>query len=126
MLFLLAVLQRKVQDYRECGLLPFESFGAALKGSGPLLTQIIGNVVAFIPVGLLLGCVLGRMKWWTVLLIGGGFSLLIEILQFVFKRGFAEVDDVVHNMAGCAIGYGVYVAAVYSAKILKNYEDLSH
>lgn len=66
------------------------------------------NVVAFIPIGLLLGCAFDRMKWWQVLLIGGAFSLLIETLQFVLKRGFAEVDDVWHNVVGCMVGYGVY------------------
>ena len=43
------------------------------------------------------------------MLIGGGFSVLIEVLQFVFKRGYAEVDDVLNNVVGCVIGYGVYV-----------------
>lgn len=51
----------------------------------------------------------GRLKWWKALAIGGGFSILIEVLQFVFKRGFAEFDDVFHNVLGCAIGFGVYV-----------------
>ena len=73
-------------------------------------TRVIANVVAFVPIGLLLGCAFGkRMKWWKVLLIGGGFSLLIETLQFVLKRGFAEFDDVFHNVLGCLIGWGVYV-----------------
>ena len=42
-------------------------------------------------------------------MIGAGFSILIELLQFIFKRGFAEFDDVFHNVLGCAIGFGVYV-----------------
>ena len=79
-----------------------------------LSTQVIANVVAFVPIGLLLGCAFGkRMKWWKVLLIGGAFSLLIETLQFVLRRGFAEVDDVMHNVLGCLIGWGVYVGIAY-------------
>ena len=75
---------------------------------------MIMNVVAFIPVGLLLGCAFGkRMKWWKVVLVGLAFSLLIETLQFVLKRGFAEVDDVMHNVVGCLMGYGVYVGIAY-------------
>ena len=49
------------------------------------------------------------MKWWKVLFIGGGFSVLIETLLFLLKRGFAEFDDVFHNALGCVIGFGVYV-----------------
>lgn len=74
-----------------------------------LLIQIIANVLAFVPIGLLLGCAFGRMKWWKALAIGGEFSLLIEVLQFVFKRGFSEFDDVFHNVLGCAIGFAFYL-----------------
>ena len=80
-----------------------------MEGDPYLLVQSIVNLLAFVPIGLLLGCAFGRMKWWKALAIGGGFSLLIEVLQFVFKRGFSEFDDVFHNMLGCAIGFGVYV-----------------
>lgn len=66
------------------------------------------NVVTFIPIGLLLGSFKG-MKWWHVLLIGLCLSMLIELLQLVLKRGLTEVDDVVHNVLGCMIGYWVFV-----------------
>ena len=62
------------------------------------------NVLAFIPIGLLLGTFKG-MKWWHVLLIGLCFSLLIELLQLVLKRGLTEFDDGVHNVVGCMMGF---------------------
>ena len=65
-------------------------------------------MAAFIPIGLLLGISFPGMKWWTVLLTGGAFSLLIETLQFFFRRGFAEFADVWHNGVGCMVGYAVY------------------
>lgn len=68
------------------------------------------NVLAFIPIGLLLECAFDWMMWWKVLLIGGAFSVVIEALQFVRRRGFAEFDDMFHNMLGCMIGYGVLAA----------------
>lgn len=109
LLFFLTVLFRSVRDERTFNLMPFWSYHVVRRGKHALLlTQIIMNVVAFIPIGLLLGCAFDRMKWWKVLLIGGAFSLLIETLQFVLKRGFAEVDDVWHNVIGCLVGYGVY------------------
>jgi glycopeptide antibiotics resistance protein len=110
LLLALAVLTRNIHPKRPFDFTPFWSYRAVLQGGNDaLLTQIIANVLAFVPVGLLLGCAFGRMKWWKALAIGGGFSLLIEVLQFVFKRGFAEFDDVFHNMLGCAIGFGLYV-----------------
>ena len=109
LLLLLAVLLRKVQDYHECCLRPFASYRHILDGTRPLSAQVVANVLAFVPVGLLLGCAFRRMKWWKALLIGGGVSLMIEVLQFVFKRGYAEVDDVVHNVVGCVVGFGIFM-----------------
>ncbi len=38
-----------------------------------------------------------------------GISFCIETLQLLFKRGFAEFDDVFHNVLGCLLGYGIIV-----------------
>ena len=117
LLFSLTVLFRPDQDVRTIDQIPFWSYRTVRGGEHELLlTQMIMNVLAFIPVGLLLGCAFDRMKWWKVALIGGGFSVLIETLQFMLKRGFAEFDDVFHNVLGCLIGYGVYVGMTYLIK----------
>ena len=74
------------------------------------------NVIVFIPVGLLLGSLLRvkgsstseatkSMTWLMVAIIGCGISVTIESLQFLFKRGFSELDDVMHNTLGCLIGW---------------------
>lgn len=86
-------------------LSPFWSYTAIQEGRTELLTENIMNVVAFVPIGLLLGIGIPRLKWWYALLIGFCLSSSIEILQFVFKKGFAEFDDVMHNIFGCILGY---------------------
>ena len=35
---------------------------------------------------------------------GMGISVGIELLQRFFRKGFADVDDVIHNALGCASG----------------------
>ena len=122
LLLALAVLTRsKVHPVRAFDFSPFWSYREVLRsGKDALLTQDIANVLAFVPIGLLLGCAFGRMKWWKVLLIGGGFSVLIEALQFFLKRGFAEFDDVFHNVLGCLIGYGAYVGICALVRWVKN------
>ena len=65
------------------------------------------NVVLFVPVGFLAGCWLRGMTLKKVLQLGGGFSVFIELLQFTFQKGFCEMDDVIHNVLGCLIGYGL-------------------
>lgn len=116
LLLVSSVLTRTVQAERMFDFMPFWSYRAIREGDEPLLLQNIMNVAVFIPIGFLLCCSFRRLKWWQVLSIGAGFSLLIEVLQFVFKRGFAEFDDVFHNVLGCAIGYGVYLVVAWVVK----------
>ena len=61
----------------------------------------------------------GKVKWWKVALIGGGFSVMIETLQFVLRRGFTEFDDVFHNVVGAVTGYWVYVLGLLTWKMLR-------
>ena len=84
------------------------SYQAIRKGRDDILAQVIMNVLAFIPIGLLLGTFKG-MKWWQALLIGLCFPFFFKFLQLVLKRGLAEIDDVVHNGVGCVIGYWAFV-----------------
>lgn len=69
------------------------------------------NIVLFFPVGLLLGCGYKNMSWRRAMGIGVLLSVSIEILQLIFKRGLCEVDDVIHNVLGCMVGYGIYKLA---------------
>ena len=52
---------------------------------------------------------LGRKVGWRAILIGTGYSLIIEITQLVTHRGLFEIDDLIHNTAGAAIGFGLCV-----------------
>ena len=110
LLISLTVLYRPIQLGRAFNLIPFWSYRAVLGWEHDLLlTQIIMNVVAFIPLGFLLGCSFSKMKWWKVALFSAFFSLIIETIQFITIRGFAEFDDVFHNVVGAMIGYGMFV-----------------
>ena len=66
------------------------------------------NVLLCVPIGFLAGCGLRGMAFKKVLLLGGGLSIFIELLQFILKKGFCEVDDIIHNVLGCIIGYYIY------------------
>lgn len=44
-------------------------------------------------------------SWMIVTIIGCSISISIEVMQFVYRLGFAEVDDVMHNIIGCVLGY---------------------
>lgn len=99
------VLFRSCHENVGYSITPFWSYVAIQNGRTDLMQANIMNVAIFIPIGVLLGCLSKRLKWWMVALIGVGISLTIEILQYLLKRGFAEVDDVMHNTLGCLIGF---------------------
>ncbi len=66
--------------------------------------EIFFNVLFFVPIGMLLYGASKCLKWWHVILIGCGYSISIEVLQYFFRRGTMEVVDVFLNTLGCALG----------------------
>ena len=80
------------------------------KNSGlcQFIRLFLGNIVWFVPLGFMLPKMLKKCNFITVTLSGCLFSLLIEILQLVLKKGICEIDDLILNIAGTMIGYSVY------------------
>lgn len=105
---------------RDFNLRPFWSY------SNPnLYAENLMNFLVFVPIGLLLGVSIKGLKMRNALLAGICLSVFIEIFQFVLKKGFAEVDDVVHNTLGCMIGYGAYYMIVWFFRRIRSYVKLS-
>ena len=67
--------------------------------------QIIANVLAYIPLGLLAG----RLWKRKGILAGIGLSITSELLQFITHRGLCELDDLSHNILGTLIGVSAYM-----------------
>lgn len=63
-----------------------------------------GNIVCFVPFGAGLARRFPRLRIPGLLLCGLGFSLAIEVSQFVLGTGVSELDDLVLNAAGTALG----------------------
>ena len=78
------------------------------------------NVLLFVPVGFLAGCGFPGMTLKKVLLLGAGLSIFIELLQLIFKKGFCETDDVIHNVVGCLIGYALWRVGRHFTFLLPN------
>ena len=67
-------------------------------------TSIALNILLYYPLGYLLHVLFPRLKGWQIVLIGFGASLCTEISQYVMKMGWCEVDDLINNTLGTAIG----------------------
>ena len=103
------VLFREASADRGYNLMPFWSYWDYGKDSYflEMFGENILNVLLFMPVGFLAGCSFRGITFKKALLLGGGLSVFIEVLQFILKKGFCETDDVTHNVLGCLIGYGL-------------------
>lgn len=86
---------------------PFVGLYQILKNSPfYFLYLFIGNLIWFVPLGLLLPPLTGIEK--PVVLVGLLLSLGIEILQYVFGTGVTEVEDLILNTLGTILGYGLW------------------
>lgn len=112
LVFGIAVIFRESGADCRINLIPFSSYYDYGGNSYFMEKAVLNilNVALFIPIGFLLGCGFRSMTWKRTLIIAVMFSVFIEILQLVFRRGLCEVDDVIHNTVGCMIGYGVIKA----------------
>ena len=88
---------------------PLWHYRLIVQGEVLLFSEVIMNVVVFVPIGFTLGLAFRKLKGWHAVLAGMGISLGIELLQWFFRKGFADVDDVIHNALGCVIGYLLYL-----------------
>lgn len=86
--------------------------GAVRLGPGSQeYSVLIGNLLAFVPFGVLVPLVVQRRSWIVAIGAGLALSVGIEIVQWAvsvalgFNYRTADVDDVLVNTLGTAVGY---------------------
>ena len=76
------------------------------------VVNLFGNVGMFIPLGFFLPVLWpGLRKWWRTWLVTLGIMTLVELAQMFSLRGTCDVDDLILNLAGAAVGYGIFCLA---------------
>ena len=74
-----------------------------------LLLNVIGNVLMFIPSGIILPILYKKLDGFgKTVAAGAGISLCIELLQLPFSVRATDVDDLIQNICGVLIGWGIY------------------
>lgn len=72
----------------------------------PFFKNLIGNLVLFLPWGIMLPLLGKRFKSAKpFFLLTACVIIAVELLQLVFKVGICDVEDFILNMLGAAIGY---------------------
>lgn len=96
----------RTKGVREIILLPGFTLFRAIKFRD-LYRQFVLNVVLFIPLGMssvLIMKTFTKERLRKIVFFAFVLSVTIELLQFVFMRGCAEIDDVIANTVGALIG----------------------
>ena len=116
-LYILAVLYLTVfrfdarYDERRLNLSLFVDLANVYRNVGavPFTRLFLGNIGWFVPFGflfpVLLPAPLRRKRFLATMAAGFVFSLLIEVTQYIFYIGVAELDDLILNTFGVAVGY---------------------
>jgi glycopeptide antibiotics resistance protein len=114
-LFFSEKMGRLMGEQYRYNLVPFREIRRFIKyreivGWKAFFVNVIGNIIAFVPFGMLMPRLSGRMKhWYLVTLLALEFSFAVEVVQLVLKLGCFDVDDLILNTAGGLFGYVVYV-----------------
>ena len=89
-------------------------YARLLDSSRPILVKLavvnlFGNVIMFIPLGYFLPLLFLKIrKLWKTLLTTALVIILVELIQVFTLVGSCDIDDLILNLLGAAMGYGLY------------------
>ena len=101
-------------SFTEYNLIPFDTIMRYINATGSINTSIVvtnlaGNILAFMPLGFFLPLLFKRyMKFWKTTLIVVVSTLTVECLQYFFRVGSFDVDDLILNTVGGILGFVVF------------------
>lgn len=73
------------------------------------VVNLFGNILLFIPLGFFLPRLWKALrKWWKTWLSTLCIMTAVELAQLFTLRGTCDVDDLILNLLGAAIGYGIF------------------
>lgn len=89
--------------YRSLNLIPYHDLARTWNGRLDIM-EILLNIGAFVPLGVLLFLFLENKNLYKTILFCMGISLIFESIQFIFAIGMADITDVIHNSLGSLLG----------------------
>lgn len=110
---LCALLFMNRRSFVSINIVPFRSIISYLSGSDIILrsfalSNVLGNIVLFIPLGVYLTLFNRDKRTYKNVLWVFLISLSVEIVQYIFKIGASDIDDVILNCLGGFIGIAAY------------------
>ena len=122
-LFWILFQRRASGGIRILNLAPFSTIssyfyinGEILHGYG--LVNLIGNILIFVPMGIYLSLITKKTSIRDNTILVAFISLGVEILQYIFALGVADIDDLILNTIGGLIGIILFkkIHSIYKDK----------
>ena len=117
-----------IKQNREYGawnynLIPFEAYYSWFTHGvyGALIKNLLGNIVAFMPMGFFEMALSKHKKLWKVVLKCFIIVTCLEIFQFLSCLGYLDIDDITMNTFGCLLGCLSYYLLVSIRRKAKNF-----
>ena len=96
-------------------LTPFTTvnrFWTVLKNGGSrgnvihAFVNLVGNVIMFIPLGIFPSVLCRKLRgFWRCMLFCAAVIILVELTQLLARLGTCDIDDLILNLFGAALGY---------------------
>lgn len=94
-------------------LVPFETIGIFIRSinqgfNSSWIINLFGNMGVFVPFGLVLPILITRLRsYGRLTLYFVPIVIVLEVSQMVLRVGSCDVDDLILNVIGVWIGYGM-------------------
>ena len=117
-LFPLERINGKIQPliFSASNILPFKIILIPFVGMFDYLTKrnmlvnVIGNIAMFIPTGIILPIISRKLdRFGKVVAVGALISLCIEVLQLLFSERTTDINDLILNTIGTAVGFCIFL-----------------
>lgn len=114
LIIFITILSRKPHFSVGINLTPFYSYLDFFKGDYLIGKQILLNIGLFIPIGFFLNLFSSAHfkkmapRFIFPIIVGVFLSLAIENIQYIFKLGLFEIDDLISNSLGILLSYILY------------------
>ncbi|MBE6161551.1 MAG: VanZ family protein [Firmicutes bacterium] len=89
-------------------LVPFTEIMRYKFGSRLFMTNVVGNILIFVPFGYFVSGYIRASKVGHILAVSIISSLVVEVVQLQIGRSF-DVDDILLNVSGAILGFLVYI-----------------
>lgn len=114
---------------RSINVISFKEIWNANASMATNRTSILGNIILFVPLGILLETFLIHKKNNILksLLVIMFISFLFELLQYIFAIGISDINDLILNTLGGAMGILIYqgMIAVFKEEKVKHFISIT-